>query len=436
MKKSLLKHEHSFIGAFAALILCFTLYLTPCYSQEALGVFSPGVYNAPAQGPLSVLREVASPEQIAPADQVIQLRSEINQSRRPYIGSVFGYSSQSLVNKDYQLATVTEGTEFGFFPNEQTQIKFDYLPTQFGLQKPVLAGQEFRGTILGQPTNRLHYIASLGLFQYFHNVKSGLSVLGNVGAEYALNDRFSVNLYFSRYIIANSRLSATGLDLAGTNTVVGRVTAYQFNPGFNWRPSPKTDFNFQYATGFYAGQEIQTNPFQQFSVRAGRTLISHERTSHLQFLAPSYQLIAMGFAHDLSGFGNASLIPSPNPAVNAAQSLSSAAGYASLPMGINAPGVGGYFSPQLFYANLFRVDAGGRLFKHVFYDIGGGVGTQNFKDKDTNTPLSRTSLLGMANVSVIAKVSKHFTIEQGAYFLQAGEQYRRFVVYQQTRYYF
>jgi hypothetical protein len=391
------------------------------------------------------MREVVSPTPIVPIDQAIQLNSEINESRRPYIGNVFGYSSQSLVNTNYQLATVTEGGECGFFPNEQTQIKLNYLPTLFGLQKPVIAGQEYRATILGQPTNRLNYVASLGLFHTsahvqpglaVGNVRSGLSVLGRIGASYAITDRFGVTIDFSRYIIANSRLSATGLDLPGSNTLVGRVLANQAAFGCNWRPTTKTDVNFQYVTGFYNGDHIQTNPFQEFNLRVGRTVIAHERTAHLQFLQPSYQLLAMGFAHDLSGFGNLSLIPNSNPAVNGAQLLSAQAGQTSLPTGINMPGVGGYFSPQLFFVNTIRLDAGGRLFKHTYYDIGGGLGTQNFKENGTPTSLGMTSLLGIANASIITKVSKHVTLEQGAYFLQAGEGYRRFALYQQSRYYF
>jgi hypothetical protein len=402
-------------------------------NAQVTGTFSPGVYNEPAYGPLPIRREIADPMATSPSLQAIQLRSEIVESRKPYIGTVFAGTNQSLVDRNYQLSTVTQGVEAGFFPRKQMQIKIQYLPTLFGLNRPTLAGQEFRVNVLHQPTNRLTYIAGLGLFHTFHNVRPNLSVLGRVGARYAISDRVAIFGDLNRYIIGNSRLSATGLNLPLNGAPVGRVKANQATVGINWRPTYKTDVQFAYSGGVYTGQKIQSNPFQEFNFRVGHNVVSRERTAHLQFLQPSYQLLVLNYKRDQSGFGNLSLIPSNDPDENIARLLSARAGQVGLPRG-NGPGVGGYFSPQIFILNNFRLDAGGRLFRHVFWNAGGGLGPQNFKD--SFTPLSQTTIVGAFNASIIARINEHVTLEQGGYYLQAGNDYRRVVLYQQSRYYF
>jgi hypothetical protein len=187
-----------------------------------------------------------------------------------------------------------------------------------------------------------------------------------------------------------------------------------------------------YTAGIFEGRKIATNFFQEGNFRIAQTVISHERTDHLQYLQPNYQLLVLGFAHDLSGFGNTSMLPSNDIATNITTLQSSALGQTALPG--TSPGVGGYFSPKVYFLNNFRLDAGGRLIKHIFWDLGGGMGPQNF---DTiGNPLHRTTLVGTFNGSLICRVSKHITLQQGVYFLQAGRSYRRCVVYQQCRYYF
>jgi hypothetical protein len=422
----------------ASAICCIGLCIVLCTAAEAqvTGTFSPGVYNEYAYGPLPTRPELASPTPASPVDRAEQLYSDMNQSRRPYISNVFAYTNQSLVNIDNHLDMLTNGVEFGFFPTEQTQVKLDYLPTLFGLGRPLLNGQEYRATLMGQPTNRLRYYARLGLFHTFHNVSPALTVLGGVGASYALTDRISVNAGLDRYIIGLSRLSATGLNLPISNDRVGPVTANQISVGTDIRPTSKTDLAFNYTVGYYKGRNIETNPFQVFNFRVGRNIIAREPACHLAFLSPSYQFLALGFQRDQSGFGNLTEIPSSDPAVNEARLIASAQGYTSLPNppGTRQPGVGGYFSPQLFYLNMLRLDAGGRLFKHVFYRVGGGLGPENFRDD--STILGHTGLVGVFNASVIARVNRHITLEQGAYYLQAANTYRRYVLYSQARYYF
>jgi hypothetical protein len=94
--------------------------------------------------------------------------------------------------------------------------------------------------------------------------------------------------------------------------------------------------------------------------------------------------------------------------------------------------VGGYFSPSIFFLALPRMDVGGRAFGNTFYKAGIGLGPQAFKSESFGSP----SLLATANVSFSSRLSKHVTMEQGYYFLQAGNVYTRHIVYNQLAYHF
>jgi hypothetical protein len=165
----------------------------------------------------------------------------------------------------------------------------------------------------------------------------------------------------------------------------------------------------------------------------GRTLIAKGKTARIQYLQPNYQFLALGYKRDQSGFGNLSVLPTSDDQV-VPRLVSSAQGQTQLPGVVNQPRVGGYFSPQQFYLNNFRLDAGGRLFGHTFYDAGAGLGIQNFKA--IGNRLADSGLVGTANASLVTRLNRRVTVEQGFYFLQAVTSYRRYVLYNQVKYYF
>lgn len=399
------------------------------------GTFSPSVYGDTSVTPLPVRVEVPAGTPPVKARAIV-LREELEQSRRPYISTQTSYTNEPLGDFNNKLATITPGLEMGFWPGRQTQVQFNYLPTIFGLTKPRIAGQEWRLTVRSQPTTRFKYVLATGLFHTYHNVENGVAVLGTAGGSYAINDRFRLGAEYRRDIVGDSRLSATGLNLQGSDELVGRIKRNRFSVGANWRPFARTDVDFRYSIGFDAGHKIQTNRFNEFSLRLGQTLIAREPGTRLQLLQPSYQFLATGFRKDLSGFGNLTLIPSDDKFENEARAKSSALGFTDLPLGQNEKraGVGGYFSPQIFYLHSFRLDAAGRLIGPLYYKTGGSLGIQDFRDTFNN--LAHPSMVATANAALTLQLNKHVTIEQGWFILQAANTYQRNVIYNVCRYTF
>ena len=400
---------------------------------QSLGTYLPSVYSDTASQPLPVRVEVPSSTPLAKR-QALLLQKTIQESHRPYISNIFAFSDQPLRDQNYHLNTLSEGIEAGFYPNNQTKIQFDFLPTLFGINHPTV-GHLYQTTIRSQPTDRFKYYTTIGLFQTYDNVKSSLSVVGNAGASYAVNDRLSLNFDYSRSVVGNSRLSAVGLNLPGTNELVGAVKSNAFSFGPNIRLTRKTDLNFRYVGGFYTGENVKANPFQEFNVRLGRTLIGREEGAHLQFLQPSVQFLATGFRYDESGFGNAA-VATPNSVASALATYQQiGAGIANnLSPGQKGPLPGGYFSPKIFYETMARMDAGGRITGNSYYKMGVGLGPQIFKTSTQS--LANPSLVATGNLSLSTRLTDHITMEQGYLFLQAGNVYTRHVVYNQTSYHF
>ncbi|MBX9688555.1 MAG: hypothetical protein K2X27_17735 [Candidatus Obscuribacterales bacterium] len=418
----------------ACLLAIIPLFVLPAKAQVP-GTFSPSVYGDTQVAPLPVRVEIPPGTPLVKA-RAIQLKEDIESAQRPYISSVVSYSNEPVSNFNNKLATITPGLEFGFSPNRRSQLKFNYLPTVFGLSQPRIGGQEWRLSYKNQPTDRFRYVSSLGLFNTFHNVRNGVALLGNSGFLYTLTDRIRVGAEYRRDIVGDSRLSATGLNLPASNELVGRVKRNRFSLGLSLRPTARTDIDFRYTLGFDAGHKITTNRFNEFSFRVGKSIIAKEPGAHLQLFQVSYQLLATGFRKDLSGFGNLSLTPSKDYYENQARLISSARGNTNLAPGINEKraGVGGYFSPQIFYLNSIRLDTAGRLIGPLSYRMGGSIGTQDFKDTFNN--LGHPTIVGTANVALIWQLNRHITIEPGWYFLQAANTYQRNVIYNNFRYTF
>lgn len=420
---------------FAWLLLLFSQPYA--LSQQVTGTFFPTAYG-------DIQTSAAPFSQEFPTDapllkgQATQFQQDLLQQRRPYISSVFAYANQSLVPRDSKLDTVTQGIEVGFFPTLKSQVQLFYLPTIFGLQKPQVFGNEYRAVYRVQPTDRFKLITQLGLFQYGQNATTdgGLSVIGGAAGFYSITDRIRANFGYRRDIIGNSLLSATGINLPGTNELVGRAKQDLIFVGGDFRPTPKTAISFQYGHGIITGHDIDNNNFNQCNLYAGRTIYHRDSSSLISFIQPGYQFLWLSYAKDLDGFGNLTLVPAPTPALETLRLATSQAGLTSIPMpvGSQQPGVGGYFSPQQFYVNTCRVDLGGRLLASLYYRAGAGLGVQNLKQLGNH--LDQSELSGNASASVNYRFNRHINMEVGWIFLQNGTTYRRNVCYSQTRYVF
>lgn len=404
-------------------------------SAQIDGTFAPSVYGDVPAAPLPQRLEFPYD---APFLQrkALELQSSLREKQRPYVAHIFSYANEPLNNIDGRLDTITTGGEFGFSPDSQTQVQLAFLPSIFGLKRPSVFGHEYRATVWSQPSDRLKYYLSAGLFHTFHKVHPGVAFVGGCGATYALSDRIRANVEYRRDIVGDSRLSAVGLNLPGTDELVGRVKRNRLSIGTTVRTTAKTSIDFRYSTGFDAGHKVPTNPFNEFGLRISRTLIARAPGAHMQWMQPSYQFLATGFGRDLSSFGNLSFAPDNSINSNLARLRLAASGESVAPHlpHQQARGVGGYFSPQIFYLNALRLDAHGRLLGAIYYRLGGSIGTQDFKSMSAT--LGHIGLVGTANASLSVRLARNVTVEQGWLFLQAANAYQRNIIYTQTRYYF
>jgi len=429
------------LGCIALLLALGLANCVKTPAQNVTGTFFPSAAGDAQEGPVPLSYQLRSDVPAVEAE-ALQLRGELDLARRPYISQVFAYANQSLVPRNLQLDTLTPGMEFGFFPSAQTKVQLNYLPTIFGNQNfrgPHVFGQEFRATVSGQPTDKLRYSSQLGIFQtarFGHLVSGGAALVGAGSLSYAINDRLRVGGGYRRDILGNSILSATGLNLPGTSDLVGRVKQNLFFGSVEVKPTAKITVGGSYGGGFVEGHKVQTNPFQQFSLYGARPLIARKPGAHLQLLLPSYQFVGLGYQKDELGFGNLTLA-APTSTQAAVDRLSSSGAGMTTPPGYpkSAPKVGGYISPQQFYLNQFRLDSAGRIWKSLYYTAGGGIGTVNFKFAGTPIHLDQTNVLGAANASLITRLGRRVRLEQGWYFLQFGEQYRRNIFYAQSKFY-
>lgn len=430
---------------FLSLVLLSLVGSTCCQEARAqvTGTFFPtvlGEIQEPGRTPFPQLAPQGLPygEQ-----QMIQLQNEILLQRRPYLNFVSSYANQSLVGPEFQMDSFTpEICEFGFFPTLQSEVRFSYIPTIFGkaaLHSPNVFGQEYRGAFNYQPTNRLKLSGRLGLYQFVQTgqVRGGLNVLGNLFAQYAINDRIHVTAGFRRDILGNSLLSTTGLNLPGTNELVGRDTQNLFFGLLDMRITPRTYLGLTYGGGIETGTRVRTNPFMQAGLSLTRSLYQRDVKDHVSNISFTYQLLELNWKYNLINVGNAGLQVATFPPAQTEQMLHSARlGQTQIPAspGTKQAGVGGYYSPSAFLLNSWGLSATGRMLGPVYYRGGGGVSIGG--GTSLTSGLQPGTFGGFANASIAARLNRHMVLENGWIFFQGASLYRRNVLYSQCRYFF
>ncbi len=370
------------------------------------------------------------------------LKQELEMARRPYIRQFNTGVNQSLIPDGGQLDTMTPGVEVGYCPTLQSRLRFYYLPTVFGragLKSPRAFGEEYRVGYDAQPTDRFRYRLRAGLFQTVGNsfTTDGCAVIGNATGTYRIADWWKVSLGYRRDILGNTLMSAVGIKLPINGALVGRDKQNTFFVTTSFNPLPKTALSFLYGGGFVEGHKVKDNPTQQFGVYASRVLYSRDPDSHLSLVLPSYNLNINQFKYDLISQGNADLVPSNNRRTNIDRLISAAKGQTIIPLRRNQPPrseVGGYFSPNVFYAHTIRIDLAGRLVGPVHYVAGGGLGVS--VTKSITARLANKNMVGTCGVRLYAPLGKRTKIEVGWQFLQIETAYRRNLLYTQTTHYF
>lgn len=420
----------------------FVFDCSSCLAQSVTGTFYPSTVGDIPEGNAPFRISIPTSDEPFLLGQSKALKEELRLRRRPYIRTHSAYSNQSLLNINGQLDTFTNGLEAGGYVGKNTKLSAFYLPTIFGaaaLKSPRFFGEEYRIAVDGQPSNRFKYHSQLGLFHYAGNKETtpGLNVIGVSAASYRLHDWFRLSLGYRREILGNTVLSALGLKLPLNGGLVGRSTQNTFYTSLDSKVlGSKTFASVFYGGGFVDGRKEKLNLFQQGGLYVARPIRSEKQDAHLSYLMPSYNFIFIGYMKDFLEFGNLSRIPSNNVYENEARLLSSRKGLVQIPFSPETKhaDVGGYFSPQKFFNNSFRLDGGGRILGPVYYNGGAGLGINNAKL--TFSHLNQAQLVATANCSIYYRINNHLKFEHGWYYLQASNLYRRNILYTQTTYTF
>jgi hypothetical protein len=176
------------------------------------------------------------------------------------------------------------------------------------------------------------------------------TLTGRSQFQIAAHDGYDIRLGVSREQLFSSRLSLAGEQIG--DTFYGPSFVDQVVVGGSVRPGGGWDAWAQAEAGQIDGENVESNPRQQVFAGAGRSFRAGVAT-----LRPGYSVTWMSYGLDLGGF------PSISPGD-----------------GVNAPGIGGYFSPLRFLNQMARLDATVPVGGSVTILGGAGIGRQQLED--------------------------------------------------------
>jgi hypothetical protein len=203
--------------------------------------------------------------------------------------------------------------------------------------------------------------------------RAGRELTGRSQFQIAVHDGFDVRLGVSREQLFSSRLSLAGEQFGGT--FYGPSFVNQINVGGSVRPSGGWDIWAQGTAGRIRGENIASNSRREVFAGGGRSFHAGGAT-----LRPGYSFSWMSYDLDLGGF------PSISPGD-----------------GVNAPGIGGYFSPLRFLNQMARLDASVPVGRSLSIFGGAGIGRQQLEDSSSHDFSHRTgSSDGYFGIRVLA----------------------------------
>ena len=190
--------------------------------------------------------------------------------------------------------------------------------------------------------------------------RAGRTLTGRGQFQVAVHDGYDVRLGVSREQLFSSRFSLTGEQIG--DTFYGPSFVTQAIVGGSARPGGGWDVWAQGTAGRIRGEHVAHNSRQEVLAGAGRSFHAGVVT-----LRPGYSVSWMSYDRDLGGF------PSFNPGD-----------------GVNAPGIGGYFSPLRFLNQMARLDATVPVGGSFSIFGGAGLGRQQLEDSSSRDFSHRT----------------------------------------------
>jgi len=191
--------------------------------------------------------------------------------------------------------------------------------------------------------------------------RAGRTLTGRSQFQIAVHDGYELRLGLSREQLFSSRLSLAGEQVGdtfyGPSFVNQMVVGGSASPGGGW------DVWAQATAGRIRGENVADNSRREVFAGAGRSFHAGGVT-----LRPGYSFTWMSYDLDLGGF------PSLSPGD-----------------GVNAPGIGGYFSPSRFLNQMARLDASVPVGGAFSIFGGGAVGRQQLEDSPSSDFSDRTT---------------------------------------------
>jgi len=262
------------------------------------------------------------------------------------------------------------------------------------------SGTNFTAGVKGQASSHSTFQLEVGGTSFSTDTTT-VNALGSF--TFAPTAQTSYYVTATRSNVEESLLSATGLR-PGTGpfagTLVGNVMDNRLAGGLRHRFDSPLDVYAEGSFGARAGSRVDSNFFKRANGGVGYSLIARSDEDALSLVRASYAIDYFGFSDNRLGFGGASLIRRNGNAVPLNELGSD--GISPVPTPFQ-PGIGGYFSPDNFLSNTFRLEVKGRAGRRLSYRASAFAGWQNFTGSSDRgaTGLSGSFVLRLSdNVSI------------------------------------
>lgn len=310
------------------------------------------------------------------SQEINQLKQEISDSSSSNIQGIFEYHAENG-DLNNRLDFWRYGGQLNYLWKPSTTVYLRATGTSYTTIGGVLDERGFNGT--GGIRTSFSETVDLQLEAggtHFSTDSTTVNAAGTL--RFKASGGSSLYVTGSRTNVEESLLSATGIrptvgPFAGK--LVGQVMDNRAVGGGLLKLTQRLDVFAEGGGGARTGHNVDTNSFRTSSAGAGFNLIADSEESSLSLVRASYGLDYYGFAHDLLGYGGASLTDRRGRPVP----ISLLGGDRISPLALPGnPGVGGYFSPQAFVSNLGRLEFRGRPHPNVQFDVSGFVGAQDY----------------------------------------------------------
>ncbi len=242
-------------------------------------------------------------------------------------------------------------------------------------------GTSIAAGVKGKPTDQFAFQLEAGATR-FRTDTTTVNALGSI--ELKPTDRSSFYVTASRSNVEESLLSAVGIRPAVgpfAGTLVGQVMDNRIIAGGRFPLPARFDVFAEGGAGTREGSNVDSNFYKRAGGGLGCNIIAAGEEEPVSLFRASYALDYFGFDEDRLGFGGASLLTRRETPISLSQLGSD--GISPTPTRTQ-PGVGGYFSPQRFLSNVFRVELSGRPGPGLEYRVSGFIGSQNFTGSSTH----------------------------------------------------